>query len=88
MSKNRSQEKKEFLIAARKRIAPGITSAPLWAQQKAGKRIYNVRGKRHWRQTDLGMLFKKQTRAQAQGKKPLHRQKRLLKRIRKRVPVR
>ncbi len=59
MSKNRSQEKKEFLIASRKKIGASMTNAPTWAMQKAGKRIWNKRQKRHWRQTDFGHLFTK-----------------------------
>ena len=59
MSKNRTQEKKEFLIASRKAIGASLTNAPVWAMQKAGKRIWNKRQKRHWRSTDFGRLFKK-----------------------------
>ena len=50
---------KQFLIATRKKIAPGITNAPVWAMQKAGKRIWNARAKRNWRDTDLGKRYRK-----------------------------
>lgn len=68
MATNRDQEKKEFLLAARKKIGPGVTSAPVWAMQKKGKRIWNKRQNRHWRRTALGNLFKKKQREQ--GKNP------------------
>ncbi len=64
MSTNRTQEKKEFLSAARKKIGAGFTNAPTWAMQKKGARIWNKRQKRHWRQTDLGKLFAKAQRMQ------------------------
>ncbi|MBI2597697.1 MAG: hypothetical protein HYW50_00705 [Candidatus Diapherotrites archaeon] len=59
MSKNKSSEEKDFLISKRKSIGAGLTNAPVWAMQKAAKRIWNKRAKRHWRQTDFGNLFKK-----------------------------
>ncbi len=64
MSSNRTQEKKEFLSATRKKVGSGMTTAPVWAMQKKGDRIWNKRQKRHWRQTDLGNLFKKTQRKQ------------------------
>jgi ribosomal protein L39E len=79
MSKNKSEEKKEFLVATRKRIAPGITNAPVWILQKAGKRIWNPKAKRHWRTTDLGKLFKKKE-AEQKGKKKATRKSRKIKR--------
>ncbi|MEK6957928.1 MAG: hypothetical protein AABW99_03050 [archaeon] len=60
----KTQEEKEFLISARKKIGPGLTNAPVWILQKAGKRIWNKKSKRHWRQTDLGTMFKKKQREQ------------------------
>ena len=64
----KSQEEKEFLIATRKKIGPGSTNAPVWILRKAGKRIWNKKGKRHWRQTDFGRLFKKKQREQGKIK--------------------
>ena len=60
----KNREEKEFLIATRKKIGPGSTNAPVWILRKAGKRIWNKKGKRHWRQTDFGKLFKKKQREQ------------------------
>lgn len=69
MSSNKTAEKKEFLSAARKKIGPGMTNAPVWAMQKKGKRIWNKRQKRHWRQTHLGLLFKRSQRDQGKDEK-------------------
>jgi len=60
----KTEAEKEFLISTRKAIGPGVTNAPVWILQKAGKRIWNKRGNRHWRATDLGTLFKKKQREQ------------------------
>lgn len=64
MSRNKDKELKDFLIATRKKIGPSITNAPFWVIQKAGRRIWNRRQKRHWRDTDLGKKFKKIKRKQ------------------------
>ncbi len=72
MGKKTSDEK-EFLISTRKSIGPGLTNAPVWILQKAGKRIWNKRGNRHWRSTDLGTLFKKKQREQGKIKNLKHR---------------
>ncbi len=45
---------KEFLISQRKKIKQGVSAAPVWVMQKAGKKIWNKKGKRHWRRTELG----------------------------------
>ncbi|MFH1225039.1 MAG: hypothetical protein V1676_04510 [Candidatus Diapherotrites archaeon] len=69
---HKTQELKEFLIAARKKIGPGMTNAPVWAMRKAGKRLWNKKQKRHWRSTKLGLLFKKKQRKsgkQGRGKR-------------------
>lgn len=70
MARNKSQDKKDFLIAVRKRTGASVTNAPVWAMQKAGKRIWNRRGKRHWRTTDFGLLFKR--KEVEQGKVKTH----------------
>ena len=64
MSKNKDSEKKQFFVSSRKSIGAGLTNAPVWILQKAAKRIWNKRQKRHWRDTDLGALFKKKQKAQ------------------------
>ena len=58
MAHNKSREKKEFLIAQRKKIGPGYLNTPVWIIQKAGKRIWNRRQKRNWRTTEFGQQFK------------------------------
>jgi len=56
MAKNKDQEFKDFLISTRKKIRPGLTNAPVWVLQKAGKRIWNPKRKksRFKRNTRLG----------------------------------
>jgi len=63
MTSNKEQGKKDFLISTRRKTRASVTAAPFWAQQKAGKRLWNKRQKRHWRTTKLGLKYKK-TRAQ------------------------
>lgn len=59
MSSNKAYEKKEFLISMRKKTGPGLTNAPVWILQKAGKRIWNPKRKRHWKEADFGKLYEK-----------------------------
>lgn len=58
MSSNKDQELKKYLISARKKIGPGLTNAPVWVMQKAGKRIWNPKAHRNWRETSLGAKFR------------------------------
>ncbi len=67
----KDSELKDFLIAHRKKIGTGTTNAPVWVMQKAGRRIYNKRAKKHWRETDMGGVFTKAQRKQ--GKVEGHR---------------
>lgn len=60
----KTQEEKEFLIAQRKKVGPGLTNAPVWIMQKAGKRIYSTKARRHWRETSFGHLFRKKQKEQ------------------------
>lgn len=69
MARNKDEDKKGFLISARKKIGPGLTNAPVWVLQKAGKRIWNKKQKRHWRRTNLGDLYKKKRAEQGQNPK-------------------
>ena len=93
MSRNKDKEFKEFLISTRKRVGPGLTNAPVWILQKAGKRIWNPKQKRHWKDVDLGKMFRsqegKKKRALRKGRKKgmkkvgLERKKRTLRKIMK-----
>lgn len=58
MSSRKEKEFKEFLIATRKKIGPGMTNAPVWVLRKAGKRIWNKKQKRQWRKVGMGKMFK------------------------------
>ncbi len=62
MSSHKDHKMKKFIISTRKKITSGLTNAPVFAMQKKRKRIYNVKGKRHWRNIDLGKLFTKSNR--------------------------
>jgi len=59
MAKNKEEKFKEFIISKRKSVSPGMTNVPVWIMQKAGKRIYNTKSKRHWRNIDVGKEFTK-----------------------------
>lgn len=65
MSKNKDQEFKDFQISERKKIGSGLTSAPVWLMQKAGKRLWNARQKRTWKNIEIKDKFKKHTTKQA-----------------------
>jgi ribosomal protein L39E len=68
MARNKEEDKKEFLISTREKIGPGLTNAPVWILQKAGKRIWNRKQHRNWRETDLGELYKKKKKEQGKVK--------------------
>ena len=58
MARNKDSKKKEFLIAQRKKVGPGYMNTPVWIIQKAGKRIWNRRQKRNWKETEFGAKYK------------------------------
>ncbi len=58
MARNKDKEFKEFLIAQRKKVGPGYMNTPVWIIQKAGKRIWNRRQKRNWKETEFGSQYK------------------------------
>jgi hypothetical protein len=65
MSSNKDQEFKDFQISERKKIGSGLTNAPVWLMQKAGKRLWNSRQKRDWKKFDLGDRYAKHKIKQA-----------------------
>ena len=65
MSSNKDQAFKDFQISERKKIGSGLTSAPVWLMQKAGKRLWNARQKKTWKNIALGDRYKKFKRKQA-----------------------
>ena len=68
----KDKELKDFLIAERKRTGTGTTTAPVWAMQKAGTRIYNKHAKKHWRETSFGAKFRKLKRKERNFKSGDH----------------
>jgi len=69
MARNKDEEFKRFLISARKRIGSGMTNAPVWVLQKAGKRIWNPKAKRTWKEADLGGIYRKRKRREKRRKR-------------------
>jgi len=69
MSKNKDQDFKEFQISTRKKIGPGMTNAPVWILRKAGKRIWNPKQKRHWKNVDIGYLYRKKEKKKKAAKR-------------------
>jgi hypothetical protein len=65
MSSNKDKEFKDFQISERKKIGSGLTSAPVWLMQKAGKRLWNARQKRTWKNIEMQDKFDKFKRKQA-----------------------
>ena len=65
----KDSELKGFLIAQRRKIGSGVSNAPVWVMQKAGKRIYNKRAKKHWRETGLGAKFRKLEKRLGKGRR-------------------
>ncbi len=59
MARKKTREKKEFLVAQREKVGPGYLNTPIWIVQKAGKRIWNRKQKRNWRQTEFGKDYDK-----------------------------
>ncbi len=65
MSKNKDQDFKDFQISERKKIGSGLTSAPVWLMQKAGKRLWNAKQKRTWKNLEIRDKFEKHKLKQA-----------------------
>lgn len=64
MGSNKEKDFKDFQISERKKIGSGLTNAPVWLMQKAGKRLWNSRQKRTWKDIDLKMRFDEHKRKQ------------------------
>ena len=57
MARHKSEEFKDFMISERKKTGSGLTNAPVWIMQKAGKRIWNTKQKRTWKNIDMKLRF-------------------------------
>ncbi len=64
MAKHKEKDFKDFQISERKKIGSGLTNAPVWLMQKAGKRIWNSRQKRTWKTIDIADRHAKHKRKQ------------------------
>ncbi|MEI7960877.1 MAG: hypothetical protein WCI04_00945 [archaeon] len=57
MARHKEEEFKDFMISERKKIGSGLTNAPVWLMQKAGKRLWTTKQKRTWKTIDMKMKF-------------------------------
>jgi hypothetical protein len=57
MAKHKDKDFKDFMISERKKTGSGLTNSPVWVMQKAGKRIWNTKQKRTWKNIDMKMKF-------------------------------
>lgn len=57
MTRHKEEKFKDFIISERKKTGSGLTNAPVWIMQKAGKRIWNTKQKRTWKNIDMKMKF-------------------------------
>ena len=69
MARNKDKEFKDFLISRRRSTGPGLTNAPVWVLQKAGRRIWNPKGKRTWKDADFGHQFRTQKKRAARSRR-------------------
>jgi hypothetical protein len=68
MARHKEEEFKDFMISERKKIGSGLTNAPVWLMQKAGKRLWATKQKRTWKNIDMKMKFL-EGRQKQKGKK-------------------
>lgn len=57
MARHKEKEFKDFMISERKKTGAGMTNAPVWLMQKAGKRIWATKQKRTWKNIDMKMKY-------------------------------
>jgi len=57
MARHKDKDFKDFMISERKKTGSGLTNAPVWIMQKAGKRIWNTKQKRTWKNIDMKMKY-------------------------------
>lgn len=57
MARHKDEDFKDFMISERKKTGSGLTNAPVWIMQKAGKRIWNTKQKRTWKNIDMKMKY-------------------------------
>ena len=64
MARHKDKEFKDFMISERKKIGSGLTNAPVWLMQKAGKRLWATKQKRTWKNIDIKVKFLKAKKKQ------------------------
>ena len=83
MGSQKSQEEKDFLITIRKKHSDRLSPTPVWVIQKAGRRFYNQKQQRNWRETKLMLEFEEQIKKTAGIKSKAKQRKKMLPQIKK-----
>ncbi len=65
MGSQKTQNEKDFLITVRKKHSDRLSPAPVWVTIKSGKRHYNKKQKRNWRETKLMLEMAEQEKKTA-----------------------
>ena len=68
MARHKDEDFKDFIISERKKIGSGLTNAPVWLMQKAGKRLWATKQKRTWKVIDMKMKFNEAQQKQQRKK--------------------
>jgi hypothetical protein len=70
MARHKDEEFKDFMVSERKKTGSGMTNAPVWLMQKAGKRLWATKQKRTWKNIDMKKKhLKSQQKQRAKTKK-------------------
>ncbi|MBS3061257.1 MAG: hypothetical protein J4215_01600 [Candidatus Diapherotrites archaeon] len=83
MGSRKTQEEKDFLITIRRKISDRLSPAPVWVTVKSGKRHYNQKQRRHWRETHLMLEFAAQNKKTAGIKTKTQQRKKIRSQIKK-----
>jgi len=57
MARHKDEDFKDYMISERKKVGSGLTNAPVWLMQKAGKRLWSTKQKRTWKNIDMKRSF-------------------------------
>jgi len=83
MTSQKSGQFKKFMISFRKSTGAGLTNAPIWVIQKSGKRMYNRKQRRTWKDVGMMELFKKATKKSKKKTKKLAPPRKRIKKAKK-----
>jgi ribosomal protein L39E len=91
MGSRKSKEEKDFLVTVRRKHSDRLSPAPVWVIPRAGKRLFNRKQLRNWRETALSLEFEKQkkkTSGKKYKKKQHHKIKPQIKKYNKKTGLR